>query len=62
MTVCMLVFVLGPLGFPALWRGSAFSVKGKLLLTVFVSIEISLLVWLCVHFFQRAYNAWQNFL
>ena len=51
--IVLLLFGIGPLALPMLWRGRAFSIVGKLLLTALVFGLIALiagLIWyVCVY-------------
>jgi hypothetical protein len=42
----MLFFILGPLALPMLWRGRAFSRRGKWILTVLIALYTFLVLWL----------------
>ena len=62
LVVCLMVFAIGPLGFPVLWRSRAFSRFEKIFWTLLVTLEITGLVWLCVHFLGQAIEAWRRIL
>jgi hypothetical protein len=42
----MIFLVLGPLALPMLWRGKAFSARGKLIITILTLLYVVFLLWL----------------
>jgi hypothetical protein len=56
----LLFGVLGPLAIPMLWKGRAFGVRGKTLLSLAVCLYTALLVGLVCRAVCMAWRAWSE--
>jgi rRNA maturation protein Nop10 len=53
----VLLCATGALGLPALWLSRAFSTQAKIIWSIIVTAETTLLVWLCYRSVQMAIDA-----